>query len=100
MLALQLALELDERVAGVAAVAAKLHALVSREQLGRARGQRFLLVHGREDALIPLEHGRAARVALQAAGAQCDWVEHAGGHVLDGEPVQAISAFARRVLPP
>jgi phospholipase/carboxylesterase len=99
MLALQIALQLPERLAGLAVVASKLHNSVTPEQLVQARGQRILLVHGREDAMIPVEQGRAALAALEAAGAHCEWIEHAGGHVLDGEPIQAVGEFARRVLP-
>ncbi len=65
-----------------------------------------LLVHGDNDAIVPLEHSTKYQVALQAAGVECTLAElpgvgHDGLTVFGSTPVkQMIRAFFARHLKP
>lgn len=64
-----------------------------------ARAQRFLVTHGTQDPLIPIDFARAQMRRLKAAGMAIEWHEFLKGHTIAGEEeLGTIRAFilARR----
>jgi phospholipase/carboxylesterase len=61
-----------------------------------ARQQRFLLTHGTQDPLIPIEEVRPQIAMLKKAGLQIDWREFNKSHTIGGEAeVAVIREFVR-----
>ena len=101
VLALDVGLRAPERFAGLVAMSGYLFEDVDlAPALVRARDQRVLIVHGLEDAVLPVERARAARLALEAAGLEPVYHEFAMGHEVTGESLAAVAAFVHEVLPP
>ncbi len=100
-LALNVGLHHPTRFAGVIAMSGTLHQDASlAAALPNAREQRVLIVHGTEDAVLPIERGRAARAALEAAGLRPEYHEFAMGHEVSRESLAAVGTFLHQVLPP
>ena len=68
--------------------------------LAAARDQRVLVVHGTEDATLPVERGRAARAALEAAGLRPEYHEFPMGHEITRDSLAIVATFLHAVLPP
>ncbi len=100
MLALQLTALSEKPFAGTIAVGGKLHASLAEHpsRLERVRGRRFLLIHGRADAIIPPEDGETARDLLRSAGAEVAWQEHPLGHLLNVTVTSWMEPFSSSVL--
>lgn len=62
------------------------------------RGKPFILTHGEQDTLIPVEWGRASRDRLQALGVDLEYHEFQMGHSVSMESLQAISGWLGRQL--
>ncbi len=61
-----------------------------------ARGQRFLLTHGTQDPLIPIEQVRPQIAILTKAGLRIEWREFIKAHTIAGETeVAVIRDFVR-----
>jgi phospholipase/carboxylesterase len=57
--------------------------------LAGRQGLRVLITHGRADAVIGADFGRAARDALAVGGLEVEYVENAGGHQIGAEALTA-----------
>lgn len=68
--------------------------------LARARDQRVLIIHGVEDPVLPIDRGRAARQALEAAGLQPEYHEFPMGHEVSAASLAVVRTFVHAVLPP
>jgi acetyl esterase/lipase len=71
----------------------------------RADSPPTFIAHGRDDDVVPVEHGREYAAALRDAGAEVEYAEVAGGHVFDGadtagETIGQSIDFLRRRLEP
>jgi phospholipase/carboxylesterase len=66
---------------------------------GRA-GLRVAIAHGVNDQVIGVEWGRAARDALQSAGADVTYLESPVGHTLDPRQLPTLAEWVRRTLEP
>jgi phospholipase/carboxylesterase len=60
----------------------------------------FLLTHGAQDSLIPVEWGRAARDRLRDLGVDLTYHEFPMGHSLSMESLAVISTWLRGQLRP
>jgi len=70
---------------------------LSREMSRVARSQRFLVTHGTQDPLLPIEPVRGQMRRLQAAGLSVEWQEFVKPHTIAGEAeVEVIRAFLSR----
>jgi len=74
-------------LAGIVGVSGYVHQpeQLARELSPQARRQRFLLTHGTEDPLIPIEQVRPQVEMLRKAGLRIDWREFTKAHTIDGE---------------
>ena len=101
VLTLDVGLRSAECFAGLVAMSGFLH---EDPELGpalvRAREQRVLIVHGVDDNVLPVTRGRAARLALEAAGLQPEYHELAMQHEVTGESLALVRTFLHAVLPP
>ena len=87
LMVLELALTVDRRFAGVAAISGWIHAL-DRFPAGlapAARSQRILMTHGRWDDVLPIAATRPMAAELKAHGLTLDWREYDKDHGLDPE---------------
>ncbi len=57
-----------------------------------------LLAHGRDDGIVPMARGQAARHALQALGHDVQWHDYPMEHSVCVEEIAELQAFLRRVL--
>jgi phospholipase/carboxylesterase len=101
VLTLDVGLRSAERFAGLVAMSGYLFEDASLPAaLERARDQRVLIVHGVEDAVLPIDRGRAARQTLAAAGLQPEYHEFPMGHEVSAASLAAVRTFLHAVLPP
>jgi phospholipase/carboxylesterase len=101
VLTLDVGLRSAERFAGLVAMSGYLSEDASLPAaLERARDQRVLIVHGVEDAVLPIDRGRAARQTLSAAGLQPEYHEFPMGHEVSAASLAAVRTFLHAVLPP
>jgi phospholipase/carboxylesterase len=101
VLALDVGLRSAARFAGLVAMSGYLFeddALLA--ALARARDQRVLIVHGVDDPVLPVDRGRAARQALEAAGLQPEYHEFPMGHEVNAASLAMVRTFLHAVLPP
>ena len=75
------------RFAGIVGISGYVHEpeQLIREFSPMARRQRFLLTHGTQDPLIPIEKVRAQITLLKEAGLKIDWREFVKAHTIAGE---------------
>jgi phospholipase/carboxylesterase len=101
VLTLDVGLRSAERFAGLVAMSGYLSEDASLPAaLERARDQRVLIVPGVEDAVLPIDRGRAARQTLAAAGLQPEYHEFPMGHEVSAASLAAVRTFLHAVLPP
>ena len=62
------------------------------------KGKPFLLTHGEQDTLIPVEWGRLSRDRLQGLGADLEYHEFQMGHNVSMESLQVISRWLEKYL--
>jgi phospholipase/carboxylesterase len=58
---------------------------LARELSPEAREQRFLITHGTEDPLLPIDRTRRQVELLKRAGLKIDWREFPKTHTIDGK---------------
>ena len=63
-----------------------------------SKGKPFLLTHGEQDTLIPVEWGRASRDRLQSLGADVEYHEFQMGHNVSMESLAVINQWLERQL--
>jgi phospholipase/carboxylesterase len=62
------------------------------------KGKPFLLTHGAQDTLIPVEWGRASRDRLQKLGVDLTYQEFQMGHSVSLESLSVIAAWLKKQL--
>jgi phospholipase/carboxylesterase len=62
------------------------------------KGKPFLLTHGEQDAMIPVEWGRASRDRLQELGVDLEYHEFPMGHSVSMESLEVISTWLEKQL--
>jgi phospholipase/carboxylesterase len=62
------------------------------------KGKPFLLTHGQQDTLIPVEWARASRDRLRELGADLSYHEFQMGHTVSMESLAVIHAWLERQL--
>ena len=67
-----------------------------RPRLDRLAGLPVLVAHGNQDRELPLAAGVALRDAARAGGADVEWLEFEGGHVIPLVVWRALRRFLRR----
>ena len=93
VIALQTALELSAKPAGVLALSTYLA-----EAEGDGQGLRVFQAHGTEDPVVPIATALRAYAALQALGAEVDWHEYPMPHSIHPNEVADIAAWLRERL--
>jgi len=98
LLAIEVGARYPRRLAGIAGISGYAH---EPEKLIQqfspvARQQRFLITHGTQDPLIPIQMARKQIALLQKAGLQITWREFVKAHTIAGEEeVAVIREFVR-----
>lgn len=92
LMAIEVGARYPRRLAGIAGLSGYAH---EPEQLIRefspvARQQRFLLTHGTQDPLIPIQKVRAQVALLKGAGLNIEWREFVKAHNVAGEEELAV----------
>ncbi|HLH26313.1 MAG TPA: PHB depolymerase family esterase [Chloroflexota bacterium] len=101
VLTLDVGLRSAERFAGLVAMSGYLFEDAALPAaLARARDQRVLIVHGVADPVLPIDRGRAARQALEAAGLRPEYHEFPMGHEVTAASLAVVRDFVHAVLPP
>jgi phospholipase/carboxylesterase len=68
-------------------------------QLDDRQSTEVLIAHGRNDPVIPVSFGRAARELLEPAGVPVDYRESDAAHNIDPGDIPRIAGWLQRVLP-
>jgi len=99
-IALHLGLRYAERLAGVVALSTWLPRTdtLDEEAAEANRKTPVFVAHGTMDPMVPVERGRAARLALEQRGYDVTYAEYPMQHQVCMEEIAAIGAFLRRVL--
>jgi phospholipase/carboxylesterase len=96
MVALDVALHREKRVAGVIELSGTLIAEAAWAPLmPKLAGLPVLMSHGRADALLPYAVAEALRDKLTRAGALVEWLPFVGGHEIPMAVVAAAGKFLR-----
>jgi phospholipase/carboxylesterase len=79
-------------LAGIVGISGYVHEpeRLVRELAPEAARQRFLVTHGTQDPLIPIERVRPQIDVLRRAGLQIDWREFVKGHTIAGEEEMSV----------
>lgn len=87
LMSMDFALRYDRPLAGIVGISgyAAFLSRLARETTPQARKQAWLITHGTQDELLPVERTRAQMQQLQAAGIPIEWHEFDKGHTLDVE---------------
>jgi phospholipase/carboxylesterase len=85
LMAVEIGARYPHRLAGIVGVSGYVHEAMRLvpELSPQARQQRFLITHGTEDPLLPIERTRRQVELLQRAGLKIDWREFAKPHIID-----------------
>jgi len=100
VIALQLGLRLEKRIAGIIALSTYLHdALKTEEQRTDANlALPILMVHGSQDPMIPIMRAATSRENLIRLGYDVEWKDYPMGHQVCLEELDDISVFLRSCL--
>jgi phospholipase/carboxylesterase len=92
LMSLEIGARYPWRMAGIVGISGYAHQpeKLVRELSPVARQQRFLLTHGTQDPLIPIEQVRPQIAVLKKAGLQIDWREFNKAHTIAGEVELAV----------
>lgn len=93
VIALQTALQMDEKPAGVLALSTYLA-----ERQGEGRGLSVFQAHGTQDPVVPLVAALQARTALESLGAEVAWHEYPMPHSVHPNEVADIGRWLRERL--
>jgi phospholipase/carboxylesterase len=99
LLSMGYALGHPSRVAGVIAQSGYIPTSVNLplDEAG-IKGKPFLLTHGEQDTLIPVEWGRASRDRLQGLGVDLTYHEFPMGHSVSMESLAVVNAWLEKQL--
>jgi phospholipase/carboxylesterase len=61
-------------------------------------GLPFLVVHGTEDPVLPVHHGRASRTLLTSLPVRLDYHEYAMGHTIGAQSLETVTTWLRHEL--
>jgi phospholipase/carboxylesterase len=98
LLSIEIGARYPHRLAGIVAVSGYVNEpeRLARELSPQARQQRFLITHGTEDPLLPIEQTRPQMDLLRKAGLKIDWREFPKPHTIGGEAeVSVLRDFVR-----
>ena len=100
VIALELALAYERKLAGIMALSTYIHDLESlNERLGLANTETpIFMAHGRMDPMIPIARAAAARSALEALNYPVEWHEYPMGHQVCASEIRDISDWLNRTL--
>src|SRR5580658_8785307 len=87
LMTIEIGARYPHRLAGLVGVSGYVHQpeRLVRELSPQARQQRFLITHGTQDPLIPIDRVRPQMEMLRRAGLKIDWREYAKAHTIAGE---------------
>lgn len=93
-------LRYPQRLAGLAGLSGylPLPASTAAERHGANHDLPLFLAHGRQDDVVPLARGAAARDALLALGHPVEWHEYPMTHAVCIEEIEALGRWLRKVL--
>lgn len=105
LLATEIGARYPQRLAGIVGVSGYVHepGRLLLELSPVAREQRFLLTHGTQDPLLPIDPVRRQAAQLRAAGLNIEWHEFDKAHTIEGEAeLSVIRRFidGARLTPP
>ena len=97
IMSLSIALTHPEKVAGVVAMSGRIasHVVPLIVSPDRLRSLSIFVVHGTEDKVLPIEHGRATRDRLSRLPFDLEYREYAMGHEITSESLKDISDWLR-----
>ncbi len=92
LMSIEVGARYPRRLAGIAGISGYVHEPeeLIREFSPVARQQRFLITHGTQDPLIPIEKARQQIALLKKAGLNIDWREFVKAHTVEGEAELAV----------
>ena len=92
LMSLEIGARYPHRLAGIVGISGYAHdpAKLAQELSPQAREQRFLVTHGTQDPLIPIEQVRPQIELLKRAGLKIQWHEFAKAHTIAGEQELAV----------
>ena len=100
IMSVSLALTRPEKLAGVVAMSGRVlpEVLPKRAPTEAMRGLPILVVHGTEDVVLPIHHGRAARDQLSSLPVALTYREYSIGHFVSEESLTDVTAWLRQRL--
>lgn len=100
IMSLSLALTRPDRLAGVVAMSGRVlpEVLPKTAPPEALRGLPILIVHGADDPILPVHHGRASRDLLTPLPCVLTYREYAMGHQVTEESLAAVAAWLRARL--
>ncbi|WP_376792548.1 alpha/beta hydrolase [Thermoflexus sp.] len=99
-MAARLALEVPERIAGLAVFSGFLLESPDSIRPPSPLGFPVFIAHGLHDPLVPIERARQLCERLRHLGAETTCIEYAGGHKTDVEAWRAFKAWLSRITYP
>ena len=99
-IALHTGLRLEQPLAGIMALSTylPLRDTLSAERADANRHTPILMIHGRQDSVVPPPLAQISRQHLEALGHPVEWHAFDMGHSVIGEEIQVISQWLRAVL--
>jgi len=100
VIALELALAYDRKLAGIMALSTYIHDLENlNDRLGLANTETpIFMAHGRMDPMIPIARAAAARSSLDALNYPVEWHEYPMGHQVCESQIRDISLWLNKTL--
>jgi phospholipase/carboxylesterase len=99
LLSMCYALEHPSRIAGVIAQSGYIPGHINLEiDEAEVRNKPFILIHGAQDTMIPIEWGRASRDRLQTLGMDMTYHEFQMGHTVSLDSLEVISKWLEKQL--
>ncbi|MEE8079335.1 MAG: dienelactone hydrolase family protein [Pseudomonadales bacterium] len=101
VIALQLGLRSNERLAGIMALSTYVHdhEHLSEEVSFASIDVPIFMAHGRADPMIPIARAVTSREAMAALNYQIQWHEYAMGHQVCPEEIADIAAWLNSIYP-
>jgi phospholipase/carboxylesterase len=99
LLSMEIGARYPHRLAGIIGISGYVHEpeRLVKQLSPKALHQRFLVTHGTQDTLIPIEKVRQQMAILKQAGLQIDWREFQKAHTIAGEAeMSVIREFVRK----